>query len=181
MFINCGGFHINEEKLKVIDGVLTKQDSVEITNKGLAGCGGLVIDTDVFKFDDKSNSLTMKEAESVTESIIAPCGGLKLDSAYFEIGEDGNITLKEIGVNMMKSPVLLNVPVTKVTFESLDEFTIEVRDEENKIVEPIEDKMYELQKTKLYTYKAISSNDEVVDGNITTTSRQSNLTKTIEF
>ena len=39
MFINCGGFHINEEKLKVIDGVLTKQDTVEVLNKGLAGCG----------------------------------------------------------------------------------------------------------------------------------------------
>lgn len=181
MFVNCGGFHINEEKLKVIDEVLTKQDSVEITNKGLAGCGGLMIDADVFKFDEKTNVLTMKEAESVTESIIAPCGGLKLDTAYFEIGEDGNVTLKEIGVDMLKASVLLNVPVTKVTFESLDEFTIEVRDEENKIVEPIEDKVYELQKTKPYTYEAISSNDEVVDGNITTTSRQSNITKTIEF
>lgn len=177
MFVNCGGFHINEEKLKVIDGVLTKQDSVEITNKGLAGCGGLMIDTDVFKFDEKTNVLTMKEAESVTESVIAPCGGLKLDTAYFEIGEDGNVTLKEIGVDMLKA----SVPMTKVTFESLDEFTIEVRDEENKIVEPIEDKVYELQKTKLYTYKATSSNNEIVDGNITTTSRQSNVTKTIEF
>lgn len=181
MFVNCGGFHINEEKLKVIDGVLTKQDTVEVSNKGIAGCGGLVIDTDVFKFDDKSNSLTMKESESVTESVLAPCGGLKLDTAYFEINEDGNVTLKDVGVDMLKVSTPVNVPTTKVTFESLDEFTIEVRDEENKIVEPIEDKVYELQKTKPYTYKAISSNDEVVDGNITTTSRQSNITKTIEF
>ncbi len=177
MFVNCGGFKINEEKLKVIDYALTKQDSIEVVNKGLAICGGLVIDTDVFKIDEKTNVLTMKEAESVTKFIIAPCGGLKLDTAYFEIGKDGNVTLKEVEVNMMKT----NVPVTKVTFESLDEFTIEVRDENDEIVEPMEDKVYELQRTKPYSYQAISSNEEVVNGTITTTSRQANLIKTIEF
>ncbi len=177
MFVNCGGFKINEEKLKVIDYALTKQDSIEVVNKGLAICGGLVIDTDIFKIDEKTNALTMKEAESVTKFIIAPCGGLKLDMAYFEIGKDGNVTLKEVEVNMMKT----NVPVTKVTFESLDEFTIEVKDENDEIVEPMEDKVYELQRTKSYSYQATSSNEEVVNGTITTTSRQANLIKTIEF
>ena len=177
MFVNCGGFKINEEKLKVIDYALTKQDSIEVVNKGLAICGGLVIDTDVFKIDEKTNVLTMKEAESVTKFIVAPCGGLKLDTTYFEIGKDGNVTLKEIGVNMMKT----NAPVTKVAFESLDEFTIEVRNENDEIVEPMEDKVYELQRTKPYNYQAISSNEEIVNGTITTTSRQANLIKTIEF
>lgn len=181
MFINCGGFHINEEKLKVIDGVLTKQDTVEVSNKGIAGCGGLVIDTDVFKFDDKSNSLTMKEAESVAESIIAPCGGLKLDSAYFEIGEDGNVTLKEIGVDMLKASISIDAPVTKVTFESLDDFTIVVKDVNGEVIEPIEDKVYQLERTKTYSYEAVNTNEEVINDTITTSARQANITKTIEF
>lgn len=181
MFINCGGFHINEEKLKIMKDALTKQDSVDVTNKSLAGCGGLIIDSDVFKFDNKTFALTMKEAESVTNTIFAPCGGLKLDTEYFEIDENGKLTLKDIEVDMMKVSVLNNAPITKVIFESLDEFTIEVKDETGKLVEPIEDKIYNLERTKTYNYIATNENDEISEGKITTTSRQANLTKTIEF
>lgn len=175
--VNCGGFFINEEKLKVIDGALTKQNSVKITNKGLAGCGGLIIDLDVFKFDDKTHTLTIKEAKSVLDFILAPCGGLKLDSNYFKINKDGTITLKDIEVSTMS----FNVPTTKVTFESLDDFTIEVNNENGEVVEPVEDKIYQLERMKLYTYKAVNLNNEIINGTITTTSRQANLIKTIEF
>lgn len=180
MLINCGGFKINNEKLKVIDGVLTKQDSIKILNKKIAGCGGLIIDADVFKFDEKSNSLTMKESESVIKSVFAPCGGLKLDTEYFEISENGEVTLKEVIADMMKISTN-NISVTKVTFESLDDFTITVKDENGNTIEPIGNKVYQLERTKPYTYEAISSNDEVSTGTITTTGRQTNVTKTIEF
>lgn len=182
MFINCGGFHINEEKLKVIKGALTKQESVDVTNMEVAGCGGLVIDTDVFKFDNKTHSITMKEAESVTDTIFAPCGDLKLDTTYFEIGEDGKVALKETsGVDMLMTETKSSISVTNVTFESLDDFTITVKDVNGKVVEPVEDKIYQLERTKPYTYEAVNVNDEISTGTITTTSRQANVTKTIEF
>lgn len=186
MFVNCGGFKINEEKLKIIDGALTKKDSIEITNKGLAGCGGLLIDVDVFKFDEKSNSLTMKETESVTETVYAPCGGLKLDTKYFEIDKNGNLSLKEEVDTIKKSIPLMenkneNILTTNVTFESLDDFTIEVKNKNGEIINPEEDKVYKLQRTKPYTYKAVNSKNEEVSGTITTTSRNLNVVKTIEF
>lgn len=184
--VNCGGFHINKDKLKVIDGVLTKQESVSVTTKALAGCGGLVFDADVFKFNEETHALTDKDAESVTDTIFAPCGDLKLDTEYFEIDEDGKVTLKEVsGVDMLSGASTMSAStttsITKVTFESLDEFNIVVKDADGNTVEPIEDKMYELERTKQYSYEATNVDNEIVSGTITTGSRQANVTKTIEF
>lgn len=180
--VNCGGFYIDESKLKIIKGALTKQESADVTNMALIGCGGLIIDTDVFKFDNKTHSLTVKEAESVGDTIFAPCGDLKLDTAYFEIDENGKVTLKEMIVaDMFMAKTKTNVPLTNVTFDSLDDFTITVKDENGNIVEPIKDKVYQLERTKLYSYEAVSSNNETFNGTITTSSRQANIIQTIEF
>lgn len=186
--VNCGGFYIDEKTLKVIDGVLTNKDAIEITDiitDIKPYCGQLKIDGTVFKLDkdkNKNNCITLKTTESITDSF-TPCQGARFDSAVFEI-KNQILSLKS-GVQTMSINAIeteyKDVPMTKVTFESLDDFTIIVKDESGKVLKPIEDKIYQLERTKPYTYEATNSNQEVSNGNITTTSRQANVTKTIEF
>lgn len=180
--INCGGFYINESTLKILDNALTKQETQSVSNIAIAGCGGLLIDSDIFKFDKKTHSITLKEAESVNEVISAPCGELKLDTVYFELDENGFVKLKEVvQVDMLAKSDTSTQSLATVIFESLDDFTIVVKDENDNIVEPIEDKIYQIEKTKQYSYEAINSSDKKISGTITATSGQSNITKTIEF
>ena len=179
--INCGGFHIDEEKLKVIDNVLTKFDTVSVENSMVAHCGQLLLDKAVFKHakdKNKKDCVTLVDAESVEDTIIAPCGGVRFDSKYFEVSK-GKLTMKDIVSVMLNNPI--PVQTTKVIFDGLEDFDIIVKDSKGNVVEPIEDKVYNLERTKTYSYVATNDKEETVEGQITTTSRQANLTKTIEF
>lgn len=188
--VNCGGYYIDKETLKIIDGVLTNKDTAEITEviTNIAPyCGQLKIDGTVFKIaqdKDKNNCITLQSIESVTDSF-TPCHGVRFDSSAFEFDSKKQVLSLKSVVQMLSLNSIetksISVPITNVTFESLDDFTITVKDANGNVIEPVKDTVYQLERTKPYTYEAISSNGEVVNGTITTTSRQANVTKTIEF
>lgn len=188
--VNCGGYYIDKETLKTIDGVLTNKDTVKITEviSNIAPyCHQLMIDGTIFKISqdkDKNNCITLKETESV-ENSFTPCMGVRFDSSVFDFDFKKQMLSLKSEIQMLssrnKTKSVSSTLITNVTFESLDEFTIVVKDSNGKVVEPIEDNIYQLERTKLYTYKATNKNKEVVEGDITTASRQANITKTIEF
>lgn len=185
--VNCGGFYIDEETLKLIDGVLTNKDAVEVTEVITdikPYCHQLMIDGSVFKIaqdKNKNNCITLQATESVTDSF-TPCTGCRFDSATFDFDAKKQILSLKSGIQLLSANTIISpTSITNVTFESLDDFTIVVKDEMGKNVKPIEDKIYQLERTKPYTYEATNTNKEVVKGTITTTARQANVTKTIEF
>lgn len=166
------------EKFKFIGDTLTKKETVKINNTIQSSCGGLHLDSDIFKLDkDKQDNqcITLKETEKITDSLIPNCGGIRLDKTVFKIVGD-KITLVEqpLPLKMATS----EVPTAKVVFDSIEDFTVEVT-KNGETVDPVSDKEYLLEKNTTYEYTAISG-ENVVKGTITP-KRKNNITETITF
>ncbi len=168
----------DEEKFKAINGVLTKKETNKINNTIYSSCGGFLLDGDVFKIDkdkDKNECITLKEVVKIEESFIPICGGIRLDKAIFKIIKDK--------ITLIESPVALEtnkeVPKSKVSFDSIEEFTIKVTNKDGEVVTPISEKEYMLNKYETYNYEAKSKNN-TINGTITP-KRRNNITETITF
>lgn len=172
----CNAFNFKSKTLKIIKDVLTTNEKEAIENKIKSPCGGFYLDGTVFKVDKKTNSITKKENDSVEKTIKPYCGGILLDDAVFEL-KDGFMDLKEV------MTVAENIPMTKITFDSLDNFSLKLMNNENEVITPLSEteseKIYNVPKNAKYSYEA-NNGEKVVKRTIDTTKRN-NINETITF
>ena len=178
----CNAFDVTGKKptFKVIDGVLTTTEKMKITEGYIVPpiCGGIKLDKAVFRIDEKTKAVTKKETLSVEKTVVPYCNGILLDDAIFEIKE-GKAYLKAQAPELVTTTTTEEVPMTNITFESTDEFTVELKNEQGEIIEQTELNKYVVPKNANYTYEA-TSGIKVVKGNIST-SRRVNITETLTF